>query len=222
MPDQTLKEFTFMATTESTLAQLCEKHDAMKPIPYLEAYETLFTERRNEPLRVLELGVHKGGSINAWSDYFPNAVIVGVDINKKPESFPLLERVHFIQGRQEDPAVLASAVAFGPFDLIIDDAAHLGRLAKASFNQLYDEHLKTSGAYVLEDWAAALVMPKWPDAIPRKDIGDTDVDFPSYDGGMVGFLKQLIDHVVSPRPDIRAKRIAKIHVQPGLAFLRKC
>ena len=49
------------------------------------------------------------------------------------------DRVHFIQGSQDDPTVLdrAAQVAGGGFDLIIDDAAHIGFLTKRSFNYLF-------------------------------------------------------------------------------------
>ena len=38
------------------------------------------------------------------------------------------------------------------FDIIIDDCAHVGILARASFWHLLDHHLKSGGIYVIEDW----------------------------------------------------------------------
>ena len=38
------------------------------------------------------------------------------------------------------------------FDIIIDDASHFGDLTKIAFWHLFDNHLKPSGLYVIEDW----------------------------------------------------------------------
>ena len=49
---------------------------------YLGEYERLFAPMRDSPVRLLELGVQNGGSLDIWSQFFPNAeAIVGCDIN---------------------------------------------------------------------------------------------------------------------------------------------
>ena len=79
---------------------------------YLEIYERHFEPLRQQqrPLRILELGVSRGGSLELWRKYFgPDARIVGIDIDPA-----CAERVDpentVIIGDQSDPAVLASAI----------------------------------------------------------------------------------------------------------------
>ena len=51
---------------------------------YIPIYEELFpSENRKDIKNVLEIGIAWGGSIKLWSDYFPNAKICGIDIEKK-------------------------------------------------------------------------------------------------------------------------------------------
>ena len=40
----------------------------------------------------------------------------------------------------------------GGFDIIIDDASHIGELTKTTFWHLFDHHLKPGGLYAIEDW----------------------------------------------------------------------
>ena len=42
-----------------------------------------FAPLKTEPLRVLEIGIERGGSLLMWRDYFPNAQVFGIDITDK-------------------------------------------------------------------------------------------------------------------------------------------
>jgi cephalosporin hydroxylase len=180
-----------------------------KPPIYLAEYEKLFGPMRNTPLRLLELGVRFGASMFLWSDYFPNATIVGLDIDDKPKDFPADKRVHFVQGRQDDPAALDScaAIAGGQFDIIVDDASHIGRLSAASFSYLFPQALTPGGYYIIEDICTAF-LPEFPDFEPfaapkigshsRRSWLRRERRFPSHQAGMVGVVKQLFDHVMAP------------------------
>jgi uncharacterized NAD-dependent epimerase/dehydratase family protein len=46
-------------------------------IPYQRELES----RRKDVKGVLEIGIYHGGSLKAWRDYFPNATVVGMDID---------------------------------------------------------------------------------------------------------------------------------------------
>jgi hypothetical protein len=134
-----------------------------KPLIYLMEYERLFGPMRDAPVRLLELGVKFGASMHLWADYFPNATIVGLDIGNKPKDFPADKRVHFVQGNQDDPSALARCikVAGGEFNIIVDDAFHVGRLSASSFSYLFPRALKPGGFYVIEDICTAF-LPKFP------------------------------------------------------------
>ncbi len=105
-------------------------------------------------MRLLELGIKTGGSLLLWRDYFPRGLIVGLDIEPVELADPT-GRVRTYQGAQQDTALLdriAREHAPADFDIIIDDCAHIGVLARASLWHLFDQHLKRGGVYVIEDW----------------------------------------------------------------------
>lgn len=121
----------------------------------LEIYERHFERFRAPrayPVRILELGVSRGGSLQIWRKFFGlEAKIVGVDIDPG-----CLDRVDadtpVIIGDQSDPAVLASALLQlgGGVDIVIDDGSHLGRHQIATFEFLYPR-LSEDGLYACED-----------------------------------------------------------------------
>ena len=157
---------------------------------------------RGKDLSLLELGVHSGHSLLLWREFLPQAHITGLDLRAAPENITGLDNVTYICGRQEDAAALEmTTAANGPFDLIVDDASHVGRLTKASYQHLFD-HLMPGGLYIFEDIAASVRFPDWPDyapMTPRVDDGDR---FPSYETGMIGVLKQLVDDAALGKNDI--------------------
>jgi hypothetical protein len=53
-----------------------------KFLHYLDIYERHFARFRDRPIRMLEIGVHGGGSLAMWKAYFHrDSTIVGIDIN---------------------------------------------------------------------------------------------------------------------------------------------
>jgi len=197
-------------------------HDpTRKPPHYLSAYELHVGPWRQRPLSILEMGVNEGGSIRVWLAYFPKSRIVGLDMNPMPATFPDDPRCCYVEGRQDDPSALARACAAGsPFDLIIDDAAHVGRLAKVSLHYLFRDHLAPGGLYVLEDYGAGLAFDAWADAHAHEHKPDVGDHLPSYDWGMVGMVKQLIDHTL-PKGALARLPIAHIDIHPAIAFVFK-
>jgi len=199
-----------------------------KPVIYLAEYERLFGPMRHAPLRLLELGVKIGASMALWSDYFPNATIVGLDVGEKPKDFPIDKRVHFVQGSQDDPVALEKCadIAGGQFDIIVDDATHLGRLSASSFSYLFPRALRPGGIYVIEDICTAF-LPEFPDSEPfdPPEIGRQQGErhFPSHQAGMVGVVKQLFDHVMAPlaQGHYSGYAIERISVLTNIAIIKK-
>ena len=199
-----------------------------KPTIYLAEYERLFGPMRNAPLRLLEIGVRFGASMFLWADYFPNATIVGLDIDEKPENFPTDKRIHFIKGSQDDPDTLGRCVSLagGQFDIVVDDASHVGRLSAASFAHLFPHALKPGGYYVIEDICTAF-LSDFPDSeqFNPPEVGNRldDRHFPSHQAGMVGVVKQLFDHVMAPVATGHYSRyqIERMLVLTNIAILQK-
>ena len=46
---------------------------------FLAVYESLFAPLRERPVALLELGIHHGGSLLMWRDYFAQGSIAGLD-----------------------------------------------------------------------------------------------------------------------------------------------
>ena len=87
-------------------------------------------------------------------------MITGIDIHP-PEAFQTTERIQVFQGDQADTTFLsnvAKQVAPDGFDIIIDDASHIGEFTKKAFWHLFDNHLKSGGLYAIADWYTVIGM----------------------------------------------------------------
>jgi hypothetical protein len=113
---------------------------------YLPVYEKLFAPYRDQPIRLLEIGVDRGYSLEMWRAYFTHAEIVGLDIAAPIE----VPGVTVLQGDSTDQTV---AEEIGDFDIIIDDGSHGWQDQMRTF-QLFDGNLSFSGLYVIEDIAS--------------------------------------------------------------------
>lgn len=120
---------------------------------YLPVYDRHLSQyrARRDPIRLLEIGVFKGGSLRLWREYFgESAIIFGVDID------PRCARLDGLSGRvrigsQNDAAFLKSVVAeMGGIDVVIDDGGHVAAQQIASFETLFPL-LGADGLYVCED-----------------------------------------------------------------------
>ncbi len=153
--------------TVDDLTRLAIMHgtDKWGPHFYTPVYHSIFSKRRNDPIRLLEIGVGGyenpllgGTSLSMWADYFPNGHIVGVDINEKTLS--LDPRIIIRKGSQTDSAFLKNIVyEYGPFDIIIDDGSHVPQHVVQSFHTLWST-LRDGGYYVIEDTQTSL-WEKW-------------------------------------------------------------
>jgi hypothetical protein len=212
-----------MSATELIL--LADRHylpgdSARKGDRLFRVYGRLLCEFRYLPIALLELGVRRGSSLRVWRDYFPKATIVGLDIEPvQPLDLP---NVHVVQGDQADPAALDQALAAiggSPFDIIIDDASHLGLKSKASFAYLFARGLKASGLYFVEDFAAPL-LKEWPDGVPFVRPAADSLE--GYQHGMVGFLKQMIDELAISAVESESRfPIAEVAFYPNICLIRK-
>ena len=129
------------------------------------------------------------------------------------------------------------------FDVIVDDASHLGITTARSLQALYREHLRPSGLYCIEDWGTGY-MPDWHDggeiasvldiryldssSMPMQAEVAMPISMRSHDIGAVGLIKRLIDHTASgtvrfAQPDIVGDvlDIESLTVWDGVVVLRK-
>jgi hypothetical protein len=201
---QHLKEMAERSLLTELAATLYGIDPYRKPDIFLREYDRLFEPLRLLPIRLLELGVHDGASMTLWKKYFPLATVVGLDGQPKPASFPPDSRFHFVHGAQDDVTLLdqAIAIARAPFDIIIDDCSHLGCHTARSFAHLFTKGLRPGGIYIIEDICTAFTSGGGWDAAPFNppEIGLPGMPkvFPSHQNGMIGLIKQLLDHSQAP------------------------
>jgi len=121
---------------------------------YFDIYSRHFERYRDKPIRMLEIGVFRGGSLRMWKEYFhPDSTIVGIDIDESCAAHEIADRNVFVRiGSQADPNFLAEVTGeFGPFDIILDDGSHKTHHQIISFGALFKTALKDGGCYMVED-----------------------------------------------------------------------
>ena len=122
---------------------------------YFPVYEKHFKPLTDKPIKILEIGILNGGSLQMWRKYFhPDSVIVGIDINPDCKVHEE-DGVHVRIGDQSDPEFLQSLIdEFGKFDLVIDDGSHQVSHVNKTFQFLYPK-IQNTGIYLIEDTHAA-------------------------------------------------------------------
>ena len=195
---------------------------------YLEVYDPILSRWIDREVKLLEIGIHKGGSLELWRDYFPRGVIVGIDL-RLPDGFFPGERVQVFEGSQADTRFLsavASKTAPDGFDIIIDDASHIGELTRTTFWHLFDHYLKPGGLYAIEDWGTGY-FDDFPDG-KKFDPKPSPLDpFPCHSHGMVGFIKQLVDEqaagsiTLGRKEEFRLSKFESLLVTQGVVCVTK-
>ena len=121
---------------------------------YSPLYEQWFDPIREQPIRLLEIGVcdprKPGASLVSWYEYFPTAQIFGYDIVDATEFDN--DRIKTFMGDQSSPTDLQRFVDMygGDFDIIIDDGSHIDAHQQARLAFLF-QFVKPGGQYVVED-----------------------------------------------------------------------
>jgi len=150
-----------------SLDELANKHNTDKGTGYEHCtvhgyapiYETYLSKWREEPIRLLEIGIcmeyTKGGhSVRMWHEYFQNASIHTFDIvDMKHLETELGSRVKFYQGDQSLRSDFENMYReFGSenFDFILEDGSHIHQYQIISFGHLF-KYVKSGGYYILED-----------------------------------------------------------------------
>jgi len=123
---------------------------------YCVKYEKWLPFNQLEPLTILEIGVLHGESLSTWREYYPNATIIGIDIEPSCKQYETPDKKVFVEIGSQDDADFLKEVAqkWGPFDMVLDDGSHINRHVIKSFNILID-HVKPEGIYVIEDTCTA-------------------------------------------------------------------
>jgi GT2 family glycosyltransferase len=140
----------------SSLKELYSNHTGKtsdKWTLYIDTYDQAFLPIKNDNIRLLEIGIQNGGSLEIWSKYFERAkILVGCDVNPDCAALHYEDpRIELVIGNANDDASQLAILKKSPqFDLIIDDGSHRSADIIQSFTR-YFSHLAAGGLYVVED-----------------------------------------------------------------------
>jgi len=147
---------TTSAIASGTLCRMFMEHEGYaseKWEHYLPIYEAVFSKftARGQPIRLLEIGVQNGGSLQIWSKYLPEgSTIVGIDIDPACAQLPMEANVSIRIGDAADPVALDRMLGDAKFDVVIDDGSHHSRDVIATFGGCF-QRLDPGGVYIIED-----------------------------------------------------------------------
>ncbi|HLJ96161.1 MAG TPA: hypothetical protein VKU02_23495 [Gemmataceae bacterium] len=193
------------------LTVLGEKYEPTKRYHnYLPYYWLHFRDIREQVRTVLEIGVETERSVQMWEEFFPNAIVYGLDINPKCQCVES-GRVKIFIGDQADHSFLKACLQgmATPPDIIIDDGSHRPDHQIRTFNYLFPR-MSDHGIYVIEDMGGC--------------VGDVGLR-------AVNRLKMLIDKLFYWPPGVPARRWSQMDRFPdstewlakhitGIAFYR--
>jgi len=142
------------------------------------------------PKLILEIGVLEGGSLRAWTEIFPNARIVGIDIDEKI-ALANQDLTIFV-GDQLDKVFLDEVINYiGIPDILIDDGGHTRLQQVTTFKHLYPK-LNSGNLYIIEDLETTY-MEQYNDSPFTAMQMLTSMLFPTnFDGNTIG--RKVGDH----------------------------
>ena len=110
------------------IESLFEKYGSNKFMhEYAKIYFSYLEKLKDKKLNILEIGIADGKSLKAWSDYFSNSTIIGIDIKKIDKNKKGLDKsnIEVYQGSQSDKKFIEDIInKYKKFDIIIDDGSH--------------------------------------------------------------------------------------------------
>jgi predicted O-methyltransferase YrrM len=162
---------TFRIDYKSNTSDLCkigQKYDTDKSSqrnnvtnsrhchPYTLFYESLFRSRKNENLKIAELGILEGSSLLMWKEYFTNSEIYGFEyndnlINNFKRQFNN-DRITLknINVTDTESIIRAFNELDIMYDIIIDDTTHQFEDQIRVIENTY-QYLKPGGILIIED-----------------------------------------------------------------------
>ena len=139
-----------------TLAQLYAEHEGKVSDKWslsISEYDRIFKGYRFKPIRMLEIGIQNGGSLEILAKYFQNGKkFIGCDINPECSILNYNDpRISVVVGDANSDDVQSIIKRYSAeFDIVIDDGSHLSRDIIKSFVR-YFPALVDGGLFVAED-----------------------------------------------------------------------
>ncbi len=197
---------------------------------YLNQYEQKLKHYQNLPIKLLEVGVQNGGSLEIYSKYFQNAkLLLGCDIDLKCANLKFNSpNIKLIIGDVNEPDVKNKIIKDSKFDIIIDDGSHTSLSIVKAFSN-YFNHLKDGGLFIIEDlhcsywqrWGGGIFFP-----LSSINFFKKLIDIVNYEHWGIPKKKQWIlrDFIFNYKIDIDNLELDKIHsieFVNSLCFIKK-
>lgn len=129
---------------------------------YISTYDREFARFVNsgKPVRLLEIGVQNGGSLEIWNELLPaGSTIIGLDIDSRCAELTFNSpNIEVVIADASDPKALDEVLGDRRFDIILDDGSHRSDHVIASFIACFPR-LADGGLYIVED----LHTSYWPE-----------------------------------------------------------
>jgi predicted O-methyltransferase YrrM len=173
-----------------------------------EAYAKYLPEN---PRRILEIGVARGGSIVRWLDKFPEATVTGLynegkffaDIYYKTVGH--MKRLKLVRA---DQCNIPASVTNTKYDIIIDDGGHRPYQTLSAFRTLWPR-LNEGGLYVIEDTHVSEKL-RWR-IWQRLFGGPRSI--------LMGLYREMNRHLSDKETQV--KELPVVHVHPLGMFIEK-
>jgi len=119
---------------------------------YFDQYESKLSQYKKFPIKLFEIGIENGGSLEIFSKYFSNAeLILGCDIDPNCKKLQYdKSNIKVIIGDAKKEETKNEIIKHSKFDIIIDDGLH-SSIDTVSIFCNYFNYLKDNGIFVIED-----------------------------------------------------------------------
>ena len=116
---------------------------------YIDQYDKKLSSYQNLPIKLFEIGILNGGSLEIFSKYFLNAeLILGCDIDPNCKKLNYQEpNIKIIIGDVNNKKVKDEIIKHSKFDIILDDGSHNSNDIVGTFCN-YFNHLKDGGLFI--------------------------------------------------------------------------
>ena len=123
---------------------------------YLPLYQKLLINKKETAKNVLEVGIHYGGSIKLWSDFFTNANVYGLDIMNSNYVWEGIKNnnkiiLHTSKDAYNEDFFIANFLYKNiKCDFMLDDGPHTLE-SMLQFIKLYSQIMTDDGILIIED-----------------------------------------------------------------------
>jgi 23S rRNA U2552 (ribose-2'-O)-methylase RlmE/FtsJ len=178
-----------------------------KWLHYFDIYQRHFQKFVGKEVRVVEVGIYSGGSLDMWKTYFgPKCMVYGVDIEEACKAYED-ERTKVFVGDQADRSFWRHFREQVPHvDILIDDGGHLVEQQIVTLEEMLP-HLQSGGVYLCED------------------VQGTHNRFASYVNGLATHLNALTLKEAEESTTVLAcafqRAISSVHLYPLVTVIEK-